>query len=171
MLLHHAGALFYLLSACVNSNSNLNSFALKEEKWKEKENPKPKLKPNPVVHFSHSAQLPCSNQSPPHFSPAAQPKPPAQTSSTQPGPLPLSRGPVSPARSHGFSFLLGLSFPLRPSVRPPLHSACSALRDAPSLRGPLNRSAQRVALPAPLQPGPTRQLHPLARASPLNHAH
>ena len=27
LLLHHAGALFYLLSACVNSNSNLNSFA------------------------------------------------------------------------------------------------------------------------------------------------
>src|SRR6185312_2053542 len=114
---------------------------------------------------SHSAQLPRSNQSPPHFSPAAQPKPPAQTSSTQPGPLPLSRGPVSPARSHGFSFLPGLSFPLRPSVRPPLLSACSALRDAPSLRGPLNHSAQRVALPAALQPGPTRLLHPLARVA------
>ena len=121
-----------------------------------------------MVHFSHSAQLPRSNQSPPHSSPAAQPKPPAQTSSTQPGPLPLSRGPVSPARSHGFPFPLGLSFPLRPSVRPPLHSACSAPRDAPSPRGPLNRSAQRVALPAPLQPGPTRQLHPLA-ALPVPH--
>ena len=98
MLLHHAGALFYLLSACVNSNSKLEFICLEFELELElgrKRNRKRKKTQNPN---SNPIPWPTSLTQAQHFFPRGPSFPLLSWPSSFPSPSPLASGPPPPLR-------------------------------------------------------------------------
>ena len=130
MLLHHAGALFYLLSACVNSNSKFEFICLEFELELELERKRNRKRKKTQKPKTQTQTQPGPKPNPQPSWPNPLPRGPSCSLSPRPSPAPTRRPTSSPrfgpARSLSFSYPAcpGPAPRLRP-VFPP-RAACPA---------------------------------------------